>query len=73
VGLDRIVPLAYVDGMEKELRKQLNIRVDDAFWAAIDDIRRAGRPIPTVTDAVMAAVMDYRDKVVKRKKEPAHG
>ena len=40
-------------------RKQLNIRVDDEFKAAVERIRRLSSPIPSVTEAVRLAVFAY--------------
>ena len=51
-----------------EKRPQLNIRTTDEFSAAIDEIRRMTAPIPSVTEAIFLAVLDYRDKLKKRQK-----
>lgn len=47
--------------------RQINIRVDDEFLAAIEDIRAASRPIPTVTEAIRAAVFAYRDRLKRER------
>lgn len=49
-------------------RPQLNIRMDDEFYAAIDDIRSLTRPVPSISDAVRTAVFEWRD-TLKRKTE----
>lgn len=48
--------------MEQE-RIQINIRVDQDLLDAIDDIRRMKRPVPSKTDVIRAAVLEYRDRL----------
>ena len=47
-------------------RDQINIRVDPEFRRAIEDIRRMGETIPTVTAAIRDAVLRHRDVLARK-------
>lgn len=49
-------------------QKQLNIRVDDEFMSAMDDIRSSRRPIPSIADVIRDLVIEKRD-AMRRKAE----
>ena len=52
--------------MAKDDRKQLNVRVDDEFLAAVGDIQRLDRSELTalsVSDVVKRAVMELADRL----------
>jgi hypothetical protein len=54
--------------MQKPKRQQINLLVDDEVLQAIDDIRAMRRPVPTVSEAVRAAILAERD-ALRRKTE----
>jgi hypothetical protein len=47
-------------------RKQINFRTDDEVLQAIEDIRKMVSPIPSVSEVLRVAVLDYRDKVARK-------
>lgn len=47
------------------MRKQINIRVDDDVQVVIDDIRSLSRPVPSVTQAIVQALYEKRDRLQK--------
>jgi hypothetical protein len=47
-------------------RKQINFRTDDEVLRAIEDIRKMVSPIPSVSEVLRQAVLDYRDKIVRK-------
>jgi transcriptional regulator of NAD metabolism len=48
-------------------RKQINLRVSEEFLRMVDDLRRIGHPIPTLTDVVHQAVLEkYQRDVAMR-------
>lgn len=53
-------------------RKQINIRVDQEFLDAVDDIRAMTRPVPNLSEAIRDAVIETRNRL-KRKIEKQEG
>ena len=53
-------------GMAKEKRLQLNLRVEQEDLDAIERIRRALTPLPSVTDAVRQAIHELDKRLAKR-------
>jgi transcription initiation factor TFIIIB Brf1 subunit/transcription initiation factor TFIIB len=49
-------------------RRQINFRAEDEVFQALEEIRKMISPIPTVSDVLRDAVLDYRDKVAKQLK-----
>jgi hypothetical protein len=47
-------------------RKQINFRTDEEVEQAIEDIRKMVSPIPTVSEVLRLAVLDYRDKIARK-------
>ena len=52
--------------MAKEKRLQLNLRVEQEDLDAIERIRRALTPLPSVTDAVRQAIHELDKRLAKR-------
>ena len=64
--LDSLYGLVYVMGMAKEKRLQLNLRVEQEDLDAIERIRRALSPLPSVTDAVRQAIHELDKRLAKK-------
>jgi hypothetical protein len=47
-------------------RRQVNFRTDDDVLQAIEDIRKMVSPIPSISEVLRLAVLDYRDKIVRK-------
>jgi hypothetical protein len=47
-------------------RKQINFRTDDEVLQAIEDIRKMVSPIPSISEVMRLAVLDYRDKIARK-------
>lgn len=47
--------------MQKDDRKQINIRVDEKVLAAIERLRRRASPIPTVSELIRTIVLKEDD------------
>ena len=53
--------------MEKDKpRLQLNMRVEQDDLDAIDRIRRATIPLPTITEAVLLAIRELDERLAKK-------
>ena len=52
--------------MQKDDRKQINLRVDDELLAAIERIRRRASPIPSVSEVFRQSVLDRDAREAKR-------
>lgn len=52
--------------MKKEKRLQLNIRVEQEDLDAIERIRRALSPLPSVTEAVLQAIHELDRRLSKK-------
>lgn len=50
----------------KHERRQLNVRVDEEFDRALEAIRRIESPIPTASEVVRKAVLEYHDRLIAR-------
>lgn len=47
-------------------RPQINMRVDEAFQAAIDEVRASRRPVPTVSELIRQLVQE----ALERRQQP---
>lgn len=47
-------------------RKQINVRLDEDVLTAIEDIRGVMRPIPSQSDVIRQAILQMRERVVKK-------
>ena len=65
--LDKKDGLSHTGGMEKDKpRLQLNMRVEQDDLDAIDRIRRATIPLPTITEAVLLAIRELDERLAKK-------
>ena len=66
MGLDVGLLIYTFQNMQKSKRQQINLLVDDEVLQAIDDIRAMRRPVPTVSEAVRAAILAERDALRRK-------
>jgi hypothetical protein len=54
-------------------RKQINLRTDDELDGIIDDLRRAQKPIPSISQLIRQALLEKAERDLKRRsKNGAH-
>ena len=60
--MPNVSPLRYASAM--------TIRVDAEFREAVDDIRSAMKPVPTMSEAIRVAVLEYAERQKKKRGRP---